>query len=168
MARHVLAKSIVCRSTRQRRLLKSTSQIVPLHPNTFKKYSIRRDKLDVEGQIETLWELSSRLPCKDMNLVEAVKGLMQTFWHDNTRPSSNMKDVFKHCRGSRNTEPHVKHYLCHMPQLCKIMLLLDSILFNVLMPKFLLTVAIFLDLSKAKNNCHLLALDLLSKNCFII
>ena len=32
VARRVLAESIVCRSTRQRRLLKFTSQIVPLHP----------------------------------------------------------------------------------------------------------------------------------------
>ena len=46
-----------------------------------------------------------------MKLVEAVKGLVQTFWHDNTRPSSNTKDVLKHCRGSHHTEPHVKHYL---------------------------------------------------------
>ena len=45
-----------------------------------------------------------------MKLVEAVKGLVHTFWHDNTRPSSN-KDVLKHCRGSRNNELHVKHYL---------------------------------------------------------
>ena len=43
----VLAESIVCRSTRQRRLLKCTSQIVPLHPKTLKKYSLRRDNLDV-------------------------------------------------------------------------------------------------------------------------
>ena len=35
-ARRVLAESIVCRSTGQRRLLKSTSQIVPLHPKTLK------------------------------------------------------------------------------------------------------------------------------------
>ena len=34
VARRVLAESIVCRSTRQRHLLKCTSQIVPLHPNT--------------------------------------------------------------------------------------------------------------------------------------
>ena len=40
-----------------------------------------------------------------------MKGLVQTFWHDNTRPSSNMKDVLKRCRGSRNTELHAKHYL---------------------------------------------------------
>ena len=61
--------------------------------------------------METLWAFSGRFPHKDMKLVEAVKGLVQTFWHDNTRPSSNMKDVLKHCMGSRNTEPHVKHYL---------------------------------------------------------
>ena len=61
--------------------------------------------------METLWAFSSRLPRKDMKLVEAVKGLVQTFWHDNTRPSSNMNDVLKHCRDSRNNEPHVKHYI---------------------------------------------------------
>ena len=31
-----------------------------------------------------------------MKLVEAVKGLVQMFWHDNTRPCSNTKDVLKH------------------------------------------------------------------------
>ena len=111
VACRVLAESIVCRSTRQRHLLKCTSQIVPLHPKTLKNYSVRKDNLDVEGQIETLWEFSYRSPHKDMKLVEAMKGLVQTFWHDNTRPYSNMKDVLKHCRGSINTEPHVKHYL---------------------------------------------------------
>ena len=61
--------------------------------------------------METLWAFSDRLPQKYMKLVEAIKGLVQTFWHDNARPSSNMKDVLKHCKGSRNIEPHVKHYL---------------------------------------------------------
>ena len=83
---------------------------MPLHPKTLKKDSVRRDKLDVEGQMETLWEFSDMFPRKDMKLVEAVKGLVHTFWHNNTRPSSDTKDVLKHCRGSRNTEPHVKHY----------------------------------------------------------
>ena len=54
VARRVLAESILCRSTRQHHLLKCTSQIVPLHPKTLKKYSIRRENLDVEGQMETL------------------------------------------------------------------------------------------------------------------
>ena len=37
VARSILAESIVCRSTRQRRSLKCTSQIVPLSLNTLKK-----------------------------------------------------------------------------------------------------------------------------------
>ena len=62
--------------------------------------------------METLWAFSGRLPRKDMKLVEAVKGLVRTFWHDNTRPYSNTKDVLiKRCRGSMNNEPHFKHYL---------------------------------------------------------
>ena len=61
--------------------------------------------------METLWAFSSRFSCKDMKLAEAVKGLVHTFWNNNTRPSSNTEDVLKHCRGSRNNEPHVKHYL---------------------------------------------------------
>ena len=71
---------------------------------TSKDNSLRRDNLDVEGQMETSWAFSGRLPRKDMKLVEAVKGLVQTFWHDNTRPYSNMKDVLKHCRGSHHTD----------------------------------------------------------------
>ena len=82
-----------------------------LHPKTLKKYSVRRDNLDVEGQTETLWAFSGRLSRKDMKLVEAMKGLVPTFWHDNNRPSSNTKDVLKLCKGSKNNEPHVKHYL---------------------------------------------------------
>ena len=111
MARCILDESIVRRSTRQRCLLKCTSQIVPLHPKTLKKYSIRRDNIDVEGQMETLWAFSRRFPCKDMKLVEAVKGLVHMFWHDNTRCCSNTNGVLKLCRGSRNNEPHLKHYL---------------------------------------------------------
>ena len=79
VARHVLSESIICRSTRQHRLLKCTSQFVPLHPKTLKKYSVRRDNLDVEGKMETLWAFSNRFPHKYMKLVEAVKGLVQTF-----------------------------------------------------------------------------------------
>ena len=72
---------------------------------------MRRDSLDVEGQMDKLWAFSGRFPRKDMKLVEAVKGIVQTFWHDNTRHSSYTKDVLKCCRGSRNNEPHIKHYL---------------------------------------------------------
>ena len=86
--------------------------MVPLHPKTLKKYLVRRDSLDVEGQMETLWAFSGWFPRKYiMKLVEAVKGLVHTFWHDNIRPSSNKKDALKHYRGSMNNEPHVKHYM---------------------------------------------------------
>src|SRR5713226_4482194 len=46
-----------------------------------------------------------------MKLVDAVKGLVQSFWHDHTRPSSNQKDVLKLRRGSKDREPHIKHLL---------------------------------------------------------
>ena len=111
MVHCVLAESILSRSTRQHRLLKCTSQFVPLHPKTLRKYSVRRDSLDVEGQMETLWVFSSRFPRKDMKLVEVVNGLVHTFWHDNTKPSSNKKDLLKNCMGSMSNEPHVKHHL---------------------------------------------------------
>ena len=61
--------------------------------------------------METSWAFSGRFLYKDMKLVEAVKGLVHTFWHDNARPSSNKKDVLKRCRGSMNNEPPVKKYL---------------------------------------------------------
>jgi hypothetical protein len=61
--------------------------------------------------MEKLWAFSGRLPHKDMKLVEAVKRLAQAFWHDNTRPSSNTRDVLKHCKGSRSHGPHIKHYI---------------------------------------------------------
>lgn len=76
-----------------------------------KKFSIRRDSLDIEGQKEKLWAFGGRLPRKDMKLVEAVKGLVQAFWYDNTRHSSNTSDVLKNWKGSRNHELHIKHYL---------------------------------------------------------
>jgi hypothetical protein len=61
--------------------------------------------------MEKLWSFSGRLPCKDTNLIEVVKGLVHAFWHDNTRPSSNTMVVLKRCKSSRNHEPHIKHYL---------------------------------------------------------
>ena len=46
-----------------------------------------------------------------MKLIDAVKGMVQEFWHDNSRPSSNQKDVLKLRMGSRDREPHIKHFL---------------------------------------------------------
>ena len=45
--------------------------------------------------MDKLWAFSGRLTHKDMKLVEPVKGLMNAFWHDNTRSSSNTRDMLK-------------------------------------------------------------------------
>ena len=54
---------------------------------------------------------TGRLPHSDMKLIEAVKGLVQEFWNDNTRPYSNQKYVVRLRKGSRDHEPHIKHFL---------------------------------------------------------
>ena len=54
---------------------------------------------------------TGRLPHSDMKLIAVVKGLVQEFWHDNTKPSSNQKDVVNLRKGSRDREPHIKHFL---------------------------------------------------------
>ena len=47
-----------------------------------------------------------RLPHRDMKLIDAVKELVQTFWHDHTKPSSNQRDVLKPRKGSTKREPY--------------------------------------------------------------
>ena len=76
VAHCLLDESIVSRNTIQHHLMKCTSQIVNLHPKTLKRYSIRSDSLDIEGEINKLWAFSGRLPRKGMKLVEVVKGLV--------------------------------------------------------------------------------------------
>ena len=46
-----------------------------------------------------------------MKLIDAVKGLMHSVWHDNTIPYSNRKDVLKIRKGSKDREPHIKYIL---------------------------------------------------------
>ena len=41
------------------------------------------------------WAFVGRLPRRDMKLIDVVKDLVQNFWHDHTRPSSNQRDVLK-------------------------------------------------------------------------
>ena len=77
---------------------------------TLRKYSIRRDRLETGCQTD-MWAFTGRLPRSDMKLIEVVKGLVQEYWHDNSRPSSNQKDVVKLRKGSRDHEPHIKHFL---------------------------------------------------------
>jgi hypothetical protein len=59
-----------------------------------KRYSNRRDSLDTCGATY-LWAFNGRLHHSNMNLIEAVKGLVQGLWDENTRHSSNQKYVLK-------------------------------------------------------------------------
>jgi len=110
VARCVLSESIVDKSTRQRRLLSHTCKIFKVDRKTLQKYSAIREKLETPGQ-KDCWAFVGRLPRSDMKLIDAVKELVQKFWHDNTRPSSNQRDVLKLRKGVRGGEPHVKHFL---------------------------------------------------------
>ena len=58
-----------------------------------------------------MWAFTGRLTHSNMKLIEVVKELMQEFWHNNSRPFSNQKLVVKLRKGSRDCEPHIKHFL---------------------------------------------------------
>jgi hypothetical protein len=58
-----------------------------------------------------LWDFTHRIPCSDMKLIGVVKELVHMFWHKIPMPSSNQKYLLKLRRGSRDHEPHIKHFL---------------------------------------------------------
>jgi hypothetical protein len=86
--------------------LQQTSHPLKCNFKTFRKYSHRRDSLDIGGPTD-LWAFTSNLPHSYMKLI----GLVQDFWHESTRPSSNRNDVLKLRRGSRDHELHINHFL---------------------------------------------------------
>ena len=77
---------------------------------TLEKYYIRREIIDNTSEIY-YWTFVGVLSHFDMKLIEDVKGLVQLFWHEHTRPSSNQKYIQKFRRGSRNHEFHIKQFL---------------------------------------------------------
>ena len=97
-ARRVLSRAIVNKNTSVLHFLKPTSKLVNLNVKTLRRYSIRREHIDTTAKTY-FWAFIGRFPHHDMKLVDAVKGLVQSFWHDHTRPS-NWKDVLKLRRGS--------------------------------------------------------------------
>ena len=108
-ARHVLSQSIVNKRTKALSLLKPTSKLVGLDIKALRRYCSRREQLD-SGEIE-VWSFVGRFPCSNMKLIDAVKGLVQEFWHDNSRPSSNQKDVLKLRMGQGTVSPTLKIFL---------------------------------------------------------
>ena len=108
-ARCVLSQSIVNKSTWALRLLKPTSKLVGLDIKALLRYCSKREQLDF-GKID-VWFFVGRFPHSDMKLIDAVKELVQEFWRDNSRPSSNQKDVLNLRRDSRDHETHMKNFL---------------------------------------------------------
>ena len=70
----------------------------------------RRQRIEGTNSNE-LWEFSWRLPRKDKKVVEALRTIIEEYWKNNTRPSLNQRDVVRRRIGSRNCEPHPKHFL---------------------------------------------------------
>ena len=99
------------KNTRVLGFLKPTSKLVSLNVKTLRRYSIRREHLNTTAQTYFWAGFIGGLPHRDMKLVDAVKGLVKSFWHDHTKPSTNRKDVLKLRKGSKDHEPHIKHFL---------------------------------------------------------
>lgn len=66
--------------------------------------------LDIVGQTNCS-TFTIRLPHSYMKLIVVSNGLLQKFWHENNRPSSNQKYVTKLIRVSKDHETHIKHFL---------------------------------------------------------
>ena len=77
-ARRVLSESVVRKFTWQHCLLSHTSQVLKLNRKTIHKYSVIRENLQTQGG-KYCWDFVSRLPHRDMKLIDAVKELVQTF-----------------------------------------------------------------------------------------
>ena len=77
-ARRVFSQEIVNKNTKLLGFLKPTWKIVNLNLKTLSRYSIRREDIDTTDQTD-FWAFIGRLPRRDMKLVDAVKGLVQSF-----------------------------------------------------------------------------------------
>jgi len=71
---------------------------------------LRSERLEDPTKNE-LWTFNSTLPRKDKEISEALKSLIEDFWKTNKCVSPNQRDVVRSRIGSRNCEPHAKHFL---------------------------------------------------------
>ena len=75
-------------------MVRKTSKSLRIGRTTLVKALVRREK--IENSNETyFWSFQCRLPHKDKFIVNALRTLIENFWHDNKRASSNKKDVVK-------------------------------------------------------------------------
>ena len=72
-------------------------------------YLKRRNNLD-DSTLEGNWALMYRVPRSD-RIGETIKNLVIQFWIDNTRPSTNRRDIIKQRIGPKEYLQHTKHWL---------------------------------------------------------
>ena len=63
-----------------------------------------------DSSLEGNWAIMSRAPRCDM-IDDRIKILVISFWNDNTRPSSNVRDVLIHRVRDNIYEHHTKYWL---------------------------------------------------------
>lgn len=68
----------------------------------------KREFLD--ESLEGNWAIMCRAPRSD-RIEDVVRNLVSSFWHDQTRPSSNTRDVMRYRIGPSIYENHIKHWL---------------------------------------------------------
>lgn len=109
-ARRVITTAIVDKMIVSKRMLSDISGYLNLHHRTLSRAAKRRDTIEIDP-LNHCWSFSGRLQRSDMKLNDETKQLIAKFWHDNTRVSSNARDVLKLRVGSKIRDPHPKHLL---------------------------------------------------------
>ena len=109
ITRWVLTSTIVSTQMKKARLMRKTSKPLKIGRRTLRRVMLRHERLEDPTKNE-LWTFNGRLPRKDKEISEALKLLIEDFWKNSTHFSPNQRDVVRRI-GSRNREPHAKHFL---------------------------------------------------------
>ena len=91
-------------------MVRKKSKSLRISRTTLVKALVRWEKIENSNET-SFWSFQGRLPCKDKVIVDALRTLIENFWHENTRASPNQKDVIKRRIWKTNREPHAKHFL---------------------------------------------------------
>ena len=109
-ARRAINTAIVNKTTLNKIMVSNISEVLKMHPKTLLRAAKRRESIE-NDPINQCWSFSGRLPRSDIKLNVEIKSLIEKYWHDNTRVSSNARDVLKLRVGSKVHDPHPKHLL---------------------------------------------------------
>ena len=100
---------VVNKNMTQNRQISSILSEMGFIMKTIRKYVKRRLIVD-DNTMEGNWEIMCRAPYSD-RIEESLKNLVISFWIDNTRPSSNSRDVIRHRIAPSQYEHHTKYWL---------------------------------------------------------